>query len=668
MIRAICLLLCGFCAQAYAQNITRFDLLPTQNPADIKGTIVVAPTYNRTQSCGVKLDFGDGTPAQVIEVPVNQPVAFTHTYTSTGIFPITAKGEGVTKFLSALQPCGGQGMEFATVLGQAQIDDGSLDIMLLVRTKANRYGTAPYFASNLDGTAKLVELKNILCVNTALLAPQKPEQFKGNLYRDILESQQLSVLAGSELYKQAKLTEIQKIVTDQFEATIKSMGHAGNAQHNCAANLTAPRWSSLEMLGNADVVAVPKILLPSLQKIRAFADIQTYTPLYALSFQQARQIAQANQQKDRQIAQLKTNTVDEFNLMAQSNSKDKVGSLILGTARALNKNLQICTLSYKDQDGATVLGYRGLNFNMLLPDMRDRFAKEGYNIGGDGQKPFDKTFDNLNDAYVEISRQPDICHIFIDYPNNLATLDAGFKRDKNINSNLGALMDSTAAREQFATQRGYDNYTDFKFAKSISGNAQDIKKLKAAGIHNKTDFDALVLEMQQLQYAKAEDLNTIYMYLNDKDQAKTKKLSVVAQRDARLAEEKKKREQDELDRQRRKEAFAKEFPYEAVISCGFQGQHMTLVACFAGGQYGVGTELEIRNGGKYGLYKAHELYSLGQERSGEGLILPLKSNFEIKAQNSNETLTLSVLVRETASGKVLFTKSAARFGVVRVSN
>lgn len=131
----------------------------------------------------------------------------------------------------------------------------------------------------------------------------------------------------------------------------------------------------------------------------------------------------------------------------------------------------------------------------------------------------------------------------------------------------------------------------------------------------------------------------------------------------RAEEERRQKEQAERARQER-ENFAKEFPYYALVTCGFQGNHINSIACFGGR---VGTEIELRNGNEYGLYKIHEIHSLGQE-SSRGLRIALRRNFELKAQNSNETLILGVAIIDVKTDKIVFQKQVSRFGVISVKN
>jgi hypothetical protein len=662
----VALLLLGL--GVHAQNIERFEVtVNTSNTAiagvEIKGLILVSSNGSNARSCGIRVDFGDGSPAQLMEVPINQQAEFKFKYSKAGIFPIIVKGEGISRFLAGLAPCQGQMFQVASIVDPAQLEDGSLDVVIMARTRPGRRSANLRFASNLDGTAKLMDVKSPLCLNTALLKANVLGRDDTTVMREIFDNRQFGILSGSDLYRQAGVLDVQKVLANFYDKSLKMWGHSGNEQCNSA--YASRDFSGLRLMFNmSEVIAVPKWLLPSLQRVPSLSEIQNYSPWMTLTVQQAKQMVLDSQQKSMQNSQLVSQVVNEFTVLAQSNSKDKVGSLVISDdrIRSRNKNqaLNVCTLTYKDQDGSAVQGYLGQNLSMLLPDMKERYTQAGWSIA----KSFNKVFDHINDAFIDISRQPDVCHIFVDYPHNLAALDVGFKRANTLTTSLGMLIDSTTARDLFSTQRGFSDYATYQFARSISASANDLKKLNAAGITNKMEFEALLAEIKHSQYANTQELSIVFSYLSDRDNGKVKKISAVAERDLRVAEEKLRRDKEDLERQRRKDAFAREFPYEAVISCEFQGSHTNLVSCFAGD---VGTELEIRNGSNYGMYKAFDLYRLGREQPREGLVLPLSANFEMKAQNSNDTLTLTIKIRETATGRIIYTKSAAKYGVIRVN-
>jgi hypothetical protein len=112
------------------------------------------------------------------------------------------------------------------------------------------------------------------------------------------------------------------------------------------------------------------------------------------------------------------------------------------------------------------------------------------------------------------------------------------------------------------------------------------------------------------------------------------------------------------------EKLAKEFPFYAIVSCGMNQQHINVLACFAGR---VGTELELRNGTEYGMYKAHEITGVGQD-TPEGLMINLRNNFSLKVQNSNDQLILGVKIIQRSTNKVVFVKQAASYQMISIGN
>lgn len=106
--------------------------------------------------------------------------------------------------------------------------------------------------------------------------------------------------------------------------------------------------------------------------------------------------------------------------------------------------------------------------------------------------------------------------------------------------------------------------------------------------------------------------------------------------------------------------------YEAVLSCGMGGNNLNVLACFAKEGYGTDTELEIQNGGQYGMYKVYNISNLGPEDQ-QGLHIRLSPNFSIRAQNSHSQLILTLTIKDQ-NGRVVFQKSASKYGVISVKN
>ena len=110
------------------------------------------------------------------------------------------------------------------------------------------------------------------------------------------------------------------------------------------------------------------------------------------------------------------------------------------------------------------------------------------------------------------------------------------------------------------------------------------------------------------------------------------------------------------------------YPYLAIISCGMPSGHINIVACFSGGtSRDTPTALVIGRGAIEKMYKTNTLRTAGREQS-DGLKIDLPNEFYIKAQNSNRTLILEVKIIEKNTGKVVFQRQAAQYGVIDVSN
>jgi uncharacterized protein len=106
------------------------------------------------------------------------------------------------------------------------------------------------------------------------------------------------------------------------------------------------------------------------------------------------------------------------------------------------------------------------------------------------------------------------------------------------------------------------------------------------------------------------------------------------------------------------------YPYTAVLSCGNSGfNNLNLIACMTGD---VETEIELDNGGDYGLYKGYNLPSDWQQTE-RGIEIPLKKSFRLEMQNSSEHLIMGLRVFDN-NGNILFQKQVAQFGVIRVDN
>jgi hypothetical protein len=288
------------------------------------------------------------------------------------------------------------------------------------------------------------------------------------------------------------------------------------------------------------------------------------------------------------------------------------------------------------------------------------------NARPDNGSVFSKAYATVPDFYVDLKPFGHIaCDVYVDYPKNVATvLEALRVHGQTANLELGESMLARNMRDLWAKRIGFVDYAASSLAESIKADANQIKLLDNHGISTKAGWDAAVAEMRATRYSNEATPQAVLAYLDDKKSAgrgltalsvkQTRERAAAADAERRTAEER-----------RQKAAHAKEFPFTATLTCGMGQQHINIMACFSGSS--INTQLELRNGEAYRMFQGWEAAQAGRE-SHEGLVIPLRRDFSIKGQNVADTLLLTIRIKDTVSDKILYEKSAARFGVVFARN
>lgn len=114
------------------------------------------------------------------------------------------------------------------------------------------------------------------------------------------------------------------------------------------------------------------------------------------------------------------------------------------------------------------------------------------------------------------------------------------------------------------------------------------------------------------------------------------------------------------DRRRRQE-LARQYPYTATLSCGSPVAGPT-ATCLSGRT--LRSQLVLNNGGVARSYAAGELSQAGTE-TPQGLVILLRDRFALEAQNVDERQPLTLRIVETATGAVVYERSAGRFEEVK---
>lgn len=538
-----------------------------------------------------------------------------------------------------------------------------LDLLIIAKTKKSNFDMSePPIAKNIDGTFRINNQSSQIsynnCFTNDLIRTYNTPS--DELAEVLLSENQPGLFAISSVYSTNGIKFISSVASRHVESYLGSIGKKIEIQPKCQDNKqTDLAWTSAN---TSELIVVPRFLLAFILKTNSYAGLNDYELVSVVPYADLKatslQIEQANVQAKNESDSL----VNDYKTKATSNDMTSVGALILSLNDSGDRVQKFCTLSYNGDDAMSVIGYRERN-EMILTDEVKSLASQNKLKYTSGQNSFDTAYKSLNDAYVEISRNKQNCNVFVDFPKNIFDLKSAMERDGQSVA-YGKLLLSSDLQLSYAQKRGYESKDEYNFAVEIGANLEQIKKLRQYKANSKPQFDLLIKEMNDGKYSDKKDIGTLVIYLDDKSEASKKKISPVAQRDARIALEKKIRDQEIAEERKRAAEYAKNYPYEAVLSCGFNGQHINIAACFAGSKYGVNTELEINNGGSYKMYKSWELQQAGREVYGQGLTIALKKNFLIKAQNTDETLLLGLKIRETATGRILYEKSVGRFGVV----
>lgn len=237
------------------------------------------------------------------------------------------------------------------------------------------------------------------------------------------------------------------------------------------------------------------------------------------------------------------------------------------------------------------------------------------------------------------------------------TVDSEYELDKFLNDG------------QEMRRLGFTNQADYEYGKSIGANASQVKELQKYNINNYLDYQKSKqdFEANKSLYNNQDTPNTIVQFVIDKNNAKAQGKTIAQVVQARQAEQARLIKQRQENEARMQAEKAREFPYEATFTCGMGGNHINIMACFVASGHSAKTQLEIRNGQQYGMYQGWELNGIGTE-TRNGFVIPLRNNFSIVAQNSDNTLILNLVVRDTRTGNILFTKSASQYGVISVRN
>lgn len=276
-------------------------------------------------------------------------------------------------------------------------------------------------------------------------------------------------------------------------------------------------------------------------------------------------------------------------------------------------------------------------------------------------------FDDIDALYADMQKRDGRCTMILGNGPTLAKLKSAVDRDRQLDGRLMPdPLDETALLRVHAASLGFKDPAAYVFGHGVGvRDAAQVSRLQALGITNAEQFASLRKRLEQVEPGAGGNVDALIQMAADEREATAKGATVKAIRAERAKQEEAEARRYAAAMAAEEKAKAAQFPFVAVFSCAVGQQKTALQACMSSGS--VDTEIELRNGNDYRMYKMHDVSSMGRSVGNE-MIVDLRRNFDIKAQNADRTLVMSLVVKDRTSGRVLYQRSAAQFGVMRVTN
>ena len=581
----------------------------------------------------------------------------------------TIRWEGKMKFrgLKTLGPCGGAGKIAVTT-----IEPGGANS---TATKDDR--SAETESAKAADTAPTPQTES-----TQSKAPVAPENFQifsrnGSRGYEMLKKldgsfvlanpdalrgdQKYCPITLSNSYDQEGLAAVLSAMPIELAKIFSNMG--AKAELNFPAIECIVSNGNQTMLGNNPPLVV--VQKSALRELSALPGFERYSPLSSIDgtalMVTAKRLAD---EKSKTLAEAAT-LREQLERLAAEKSKEQIGSITFAYSSA-GENLRLCTRKGDESFKLATNGYFATKKLRLSKGYIDNAVEKKSRLNR--QSPITKVFETLDDFYLAIQREPGVCEVYVDFPENLKVLLGALKEKPH---EINPLVPVPELKNDWAVAQGYSEFAKYEFAKNIGGDARLVEQLASFNVLDIKAFNDAVTRMNKEGYSEERSGRAVISFLSDEKAGREVKKSASAVRNERArleAIQEKKREEEE--RARRAEE-AKRYPFYAVLSCGFGGSNMSLIACFSGGgRYGVDTEITFTQGNVKKVYKVYEIANnaLGREQR-DGLRIDLPSRFFLSAQNASDQLTLTLKVYDRATDRLIMQEEAgSRFGLVSARN
>ena len=534
------------------------------------------------------------------------------------------------------------------VLAEVAEDQKKFYDILIISNPIQSSYRKELFTTNIDGElvinpAKISENSILLRIQNCLLTDLQSNAGGANsaLYRNTAEDMQ-HVLKVKKFYQDyAQIDQLHRSSFQILDDLLQKYYSNYEYRFECRRGLVSPNREGAKLnTGSNDFSMIPRYMLDLVNASKAYGrDIKEADIFSVIKYDQLlsmnQQLAEKKKKKDDAYIKRK----QELEELANKKSLDYTYELLFRK----NDEIRPCTTSRTKAH--PILGHVILHKKFYKQEPDDKFYK---------------VFKNIESAYQNI-KQKNNCTVYIDFPENIYKLHNALKRD-NIRSTVGPRLESLKGKKTYVIHYGYKSIEEYDLVWALDVKKELVRELAKFKIDSVEKYNKIQEKMLKSSYSESKNVRDVLSYLSDLKEARKKGIDILKQRDIRLLALKKEREAQAAKREKQKIAYAKKYPYYAVLSCEANGSHANIAACLSGGQYGADTELTLN--GK--IYKAYNINQAGRENS-EGLSFDLTNDFSIIAQNANDFLILKLVITNRLTNKIVYQKEVGQYGVIKIS-
>lgn len=528
---------------ALAHSFSAQASLTVQKASETRSVVVVA-TNPSDNACGVEVKLGDGK-TERRRMEAKEKWQIQHTFANDGEFIVQLEGISIVRGLRTVGPCGLKEQAIVklgdtpssvpaaatpaapavakantAVQMQAVTANPAADLILYARKDSDRFR----FVTSIDGARRLDSADRLVSGGYSICYVIYPDA-----------------------YKSLGASEGQAILSEEIARGVDALVNNRTVRSNSFECISNGRFLSQAPF---DVVAVQRQAVGLLQADAGFAQFQ---PFAEVKFEALSNNASRRQQQAARRTQDLAAWTSDIDLLAASDSSEKVGSLSLSLVNENDQPLRACTLAHSDTESQAVRGYVEQLLKYTSPNFRNKAAELRATFNTN--QPFAKVYRTVDAFYTEYQREQGVCHILVTFPKNLKLVMTAIERDRKSKAyEVNELVTTQLARDTWARKQGFTDLAASEFAGQVKTNASTLRTLATKGIPDKAAFDTTLAEMKTTRYSELTTVGEVLTYLDDKAAASGKPgvtaTSIRREREAR-AEQQARVERERLEQEDR---------------------------------------------------------------------------------------------------------------------